>query len=178
MSLDRLSDFSNDFVLSSGTVSVDLSREVILVLYDRSTQEFLLPKGRKHVGETLEAAAIRETMEESGYRCRLLEHGLMTQAPSLTTYPWTTEPIAVHQRVLRGVRKIIFWYLAQVDSTSPQVFDSQEDGGDFEVHWMSGDVAAAKMTHKEDGELIHRALRAVAEGLAPLSDNPFIPQLA
>ncbi|KAI9841876.1 MAG: hypothetical protein M1837_000346 [Sclerophora amabilis] len=163
MSDERLRDFSSDFVLSSGTVSIDIPNSVILVLYYRHQKEFLLPKGRKNVGETLEAAAIRETMEESGYQCQLLEHNLPTQAPRLKPGSWTTEPIAVHQRVTNGLRKIIFWYLAQVDSSRPRVLNTQEEGEDFDVHWIRSDVAAAKMTYEEDREVVDRALAAVAQ---------------
>ncbi|KAI9781326.1 MAG: hypothetical protein M1835_004325 [Candelina submexicana] len=171
MSDKRLRDFSSDFVLSSGTVLIDISNSVILVLYYRHQKEFLLPKGRKNVGETLEAAAVRETMEESGYQCQLLEHNLSTQAPSLKPGPWTTEPIAVHQRVTKGIRKIIFWYLAQVDSSRPQVLNTQEEGEDFDVRWIRSDVAAAKMTYEEDREVVDRALAAVAQ--RALISTPF-----
>ena len=118
MSESCLRGLSSYFVLSSGTVSI-ISKSVVLVLYCRPAEEFLLPKSRTNAGKTIEAAAIREIMEESGYVCQLLEHNLPTQAPNLKPGRWTTEPIAVHQRVTKGIRKIIFWYLAQVDSSRP-----------------------------------------------------------
>ncbi|KAI9724653.1 MAG: hypothetical protein M1828_003522 [Chrysothrix sp. TS-e1954] len=158
-------DFSSDFVISSGTVSVDLSRGSVLALYHRHLREFLLPKGRKNIGETLEAAALRETMEESGYRPQLLEHDLPNLATSLDSRPspWTTEPIAVQQRMNRGVRKIMFWYLAGVDSSSrSRSANAQEEGEEFDVHWVPINVAAAKMTHEQDREIVDGALTAVA----------------
>jgi 8-oxo-dGTP pyrophosphatase MutT (NUDIX family) len=163
MSDGRLGDSSSNFVLSSGTVSIDISESVVLALYYPQKKEFFLPKGRKNVGETLQAAAVRETMEESGYQCQLLEHNLQTQAPNLTPGPWTTEPIAIHQRVTNGIRKIIFWYLAQVNSSSLQMLNTQEEGEDFEVHWISLDMASAKMTYEEDQEVVSIALAAVAQ---------------
>ena len=44
---DRVLDFSASFVLSSGTVSIDCSKGLVLILYYRPKEEYLLPKGRK-----------------------------------------------------------------------------------------------------------------------------------
>ena len=104
---DRLLDFSNNFMLSSGTVPVDYAKSLVLLLYYRPKGEHLLPKGRKNVGESLPAAAFRETFEESGYQCCLLEHNLPTRATHLLS-SMHTEPIAVQQRFHQGIRKIIF----------------------------------------------------------------------
>ena len=114
--------FGEDFVLSAGTVPIDTIRKVVLCLYQRPRREFVLPKGRKNVGETLEAAATRETMEESGYDCRLLQHHLVTKAPSASpSIVKHTKPFVVQQRVNRNVKKIIFWYVSAADSSEPQM---------------------------------------------------------
>ena len=39
----------------------------------------------------------------------------------------------------------------------------QEEGEDFEVHWTSLEMAAAKMTYEEDQEVVSIALTAVAQ---------------
>lgn len=78
--MNRLLDSSYDFVLSSGTVPVDISKGLVLLLYYPPKAEYMLPKGRKNVGETMEAAAIRETTEESGLHCHLYKHQLHTNA--------------------------------------------------------------------------------------------------
>ncbi|KAL2037669.1 hypothetical protein N7G274_009614 [Stereocaulon virgatum] len=157
---DRRVDFSDHFVLSSGTVAVDLERGLVLLLFYRPTGEYLLPKGRKNVGETLEAAAERETWEESGYTCRLFRHSLPTRAPQPTTTPHT-EPIAVQQRFSQGILKIIFWYLALVDSSDRQAVETQEEGEDFEVRWVRREDAPSTMSFVDDQEIVERALRAV-----------------
>lgn len=153
-------DFSDRFVLSSGTVAIDCRRSLVLLLYYRPKGEYLLPKGRKNVGETLEAAAERETWEESGYNCRLLSHSLPTRAPQPTRTPHT-EPIAVQQRFSQGIRKIIFWYLAQVDSSDRQAVQTQEEGEDFEVRWVCTVNAPSTMSFVEDREIVEKALSAV-----------------
>lgn len=112
--MDRLLDFSEDVVLSSGTVPIDITKGLVLLLYYRPMGECLLPKGRKNVGETLEAAALQETTEELGFECRLVKHQLPTKAQQFEEY-LHTEPIAVQQRMNQGVRNIIFWYISEVD---------------------------------------------------------------
>lgn len=141
-------------------VAIDCTRDLVLLLYYRTKGEYLLPKGRKNVGETMEAAAERETWEESGYKCHLLRHSHPTRAPHPTNTPHT-EPIAVQQRFSRGIRKIIFWYLAQVDSSDRQATETQEEGEDFEVHWVCRDDAPSTMSFAEDREIVEKALSAV-----------------
>ena len=62
--MDQLLHLSDEFVLSSGTVPIDIHNGLVLLLYCRPKGEYMLPKGRKNVGETLEDAAIRETFED------------------------------------------------------------------------------------------------------------------
>lgn len=120
----------------------------------------MLPKGRKDAGETLEVAAIRETYAETGYSCRLLKHEHTTNATNLENREHT-EAIAVQQRMSDGVRKIIFWYLAQVDSTSNQQMGTQEEGEDFEIYWASFEDAVARMTFEDGRKVVKRALEGV-----------------
>lgn len=158
---DRILDFSDSFVLSSGTVAIDRSKGLVLMLYYRPKGEYLLPKGRKNVGESLPDAALRETTEESGYECHLLGHNLPTKATCSTTSPHT-EPFAVQQRTINGVRKIIFWYLAQVDSTGSPIGQMLEEGEDYEARWVCKEVAPSTMSFVEDQKIVERALSALS----------------
>ena len=155
-----LLDHSDNFVLSSGTVPIDIFKGLVLLLFFRPKGEYMLPKGRKNVGETLEAAAVRETMEESGFECRLFKHQLPTKAEQLKDSQHT-EPIAVQQRMNQGVRKIIFWYISEVDSSALQVPDTQEEGEDFDVEWVRMEDAPSKCSFVEDGKIVEKALEAV-----------------
>lgn len=171
---DRVLDFSDSFVLSSGTVSIDSSKGLVLLLYYRPKGEYLLPKGRKNVGETLEDAAIRETMEESGYKCYLLGHDLPIKAP-YSTPSRHTEPIAVQQRMSHGVRKIIFWYVAQVDSSNPPIGQMLEEGEDFEVRWVREEAAPSTMSFLEDQKIVEKALSVLSR--FPPDSASLIPRL-
>ena len=166
--MDRILDLSDDFVLSSGTVPLDISNRLVLLLYYRPKGEYMLPKGRKNVGETLEAAAVRETTEESGFECRLFRHGLSTNAQQLTE-PKHTEPIAVQQRMNKGVRKIIFWYISEVDSHSHQKSDTQEEGEEFDVEWVRMEDAPSKCSFVDDRVIVQKALEALPHPATTMS---------
>jgi 8-oxo-dGTP pyrophosphatase MutT (NUDIX family) len=51
------------------------------ILWHSERSEYLLPKGRKDRGESLEQTALRETFEETGYPCKLLPVDMVTRAP-------------------------------------------------------------------------------------------------
>lgn len=53
-------------------MSIDVERGKVLLIRSRKTGEYLLPKGRKDLGEPLEQPALRETFEETGVRVALL----------------------------------------------------------------------------------------------------------
>ena len=158
--MNRLLDLSEDFVLSSGTVPIDIPRGLVLLLLNRSNGRYVLPKGRKNVGETMEAAAMRETTEESGFNCSLFKHQLHTNAQELID-SHHTEPIAIQQRIHRGVRKIIFWYVSEVDSCSQRMSDTQEDWEDFDVEWVRMSEAPSRCSYPDDGRIVEKALEAV-----------------
>ena len=157
---DRLLDFSDNFVFSCGTVPIDITRGLVLLLYYRIKGEYILPKGRKDVGESFEIAAIRETLEETGYSCVLLQHDLPTKATTVSQGPHT-EPIAVQQRFHRGTRKIILWYLAEVNAYSKRLPQCDEDQVNSEVRWLPYHNALSTISFKEDRRIIERALSAI-----------------
>lgn len=165
--MDRLLDFSTDFVISCGSVPIDVSRGLVLLLYHRPKGEYMLPKGRKNAGESLEAAAIRETMEESGFQCHLFKHQLHTNAQELND-PYHTEPIAVQQRMTQGVRKLIFWFVPEVDSCSEQKSDTQEEGEDFDVKWIRMEDAPSQCSFADDRKIVEKALEAVPRPPLPM----------
>lgn len=166
--MDRLLDFLDDFMLSSGTVPIDIPKGLVLLLYYRPKGEYMLPKGRKNVGETLEAAAIRETTEESGFECHLFQHQLLTNAqePRDSRH---TEPIAVQQRMKQGIRKIIFWYISEVDSCSCQMVDTQAEGEEFDVIWVRMEDAPSRCSFVDDQKIVEKALEAVPRMPSALS---------
>ncbi|EEP80744.1 conserved hypothetical protein [Uncinocarpus reesii 1704] len=245
---------SDTFVLSAGTVAIDLSKDLVLVLYSPRISKYFLPKGRKDIHESLHDAAIRETLEESGYHVQLLAHNLPTNATHANSWPEAepnpntakaetppgphdgtsrlpprssapppgpapagvlsdrnnnspvrsdqrapaalpletggqqqpssadqrhVEPIAVQQRTYENSYKIIFWYLAEVDSEQMPVEGAREAWEDYEVRWMGAEEAVGKMSREEDGRIIEWALkgaggvRAERNIVSGAGGNPF-----
>lgn len=162
--MDHLLLSFDDFVLSSGTVPVDVSKGLVLLLYYRSVAMYVLPKVRKNVGETTEAAAVRATWKESGFDCHLYRHQLHTNAQELRD-SHHTEPIAVQQRMDYGIREIISWYICEVDSCSQRMAVTQEVGEEFDVVWVSMKHAPSVCTFADERRVVEIALEAVPRTL-------------
>ncbi|KAI8299866.1 Diadenosine hexaphosphate hydrolase [Colletotrichum sp. SAR11_59] len=164
---DRRLDSAADFVISCGTVTVDVEKKKVLVIRCRNSDEHMLPKGRKDLNETLEDAAKRETYEETGVRVNLLPVNIPTRATTPSSIApndrptHVTEPIAVAQRVSDGVLKIIFWFVAAADSTiSPEEGTQQEDE-DFEVSWVDIEEVGDRLSFADDQRIAREACAAV-----------------
>lgn len=160
--MDKLLQFSDDFTIYCGTVPIDFDKRLILLLYHpRKKGAYILPQAIENVGETLEATAIRGTLEDSGYECRLQKHQLETNAQGLKE-PSHTEPICVQQRFKLGSGKIVFWFLSDVDSSSQPMQKLQEDG---EVKWLSPKEAVSKCSYDGDRKVVQGGLQAAAASL-------------
>lgn len=61
----------------------------------------------------------------------------------------------------QGVRKIIFWYISEVDSYSQRVADTQEEGEEFDVEWVRMEDAPSKCSFADDRRVVEIALEAV-----------------
>ena len=167
---------ASNFVISCGTVTLDLQQSKALLIRWQNPSggiELMLPKGRKNIGETLEDAALRETLEETGYEATLLPLPVPTLATSdgtLKQSDLTTEAVSVTERYSGDVRKIIFWFAAQADSTlSPQRGVVQE-GEDFEAVWEDLSSVADLVTHDSDRQVLVEVLRLV-ELLEPTGED-------
>ncbi|KAH0368129.1 hypothetical protein KCU65_g4109, partial [Aureobasidium melanogenum] len=151
---------SDGFVISCGTVPLDLPHNRILLIRMRSTNEIFLPKGRKDENECLKAAALRETFEETGYSATILPLSVPTHATNRTGGGAHEEPIAVTQRVKDGVLKIIFWFAASVDSREVPEQGTQQEGEDFEPIWLDCTHSLAALTFDDDREVAKLAISA------------------
>ena len=131
------------------------------------------------MGEQLEATAVRETYEETGYAVELLPLQLTT----LATVPGnddvrsaipegTTEPVAVTQRTTQGVLKIIFWYAARGDSCAiRQMNTTEQDNEDFDAIWCPMDEVVQLLTFHDDKTITARVIEAARDG----GSGPKIP---
>ncbi|XEU97151.1 hypothetical protein FSHL1_002437 [Fusarium sambucinum] len=168
MSSDKSLFFSHQFGIGCGTVTIDIPRAKVLLIYCRETGETMLPKGQKDINESLEDAAHRETFEETGVYVQLFPvsiHSVATTPQGQHRPNKIIEPIAVsHRMAMDGILKIIFWYVAIADSTIAPKQDTQQDGEDFDPVWLSfGDVEST-VSWEDDRRIISTVVAAFQLG--------------
>ncbi|KAK0625442.1 hypothetical protein B0T17DRAFT_458032, partial [Bombardia bombarda] len=167
-----------DFYLASGTVTVDPTRRKVLIIRDRLTNTYQLPRGRKDWGEPLETTAVRETLEETGSYATLLPVPLATRstAPAAATRDPThrhhaavrgaqfdpsgdvllggtarlTEPVALMQHYQpSGALAVVLWYVAVGDSCATLERGMQMADEDFEASWVDYSEAPGLMVNHD-----------------------------
>ncbi|KAH8801362.1 hypothetical protein F5884DRAFT_684207 [Xylogone sp. PMI_703] len=148
---------SEQFVESAGTNFFQLSTREICILHRFERDEYVLPKGRRSLGECRQATAIRETTEETGVPCRLLPVNLLSRVcPAVETGHGICEPIAMQQRrVGEGDVKFIWWLVAAVNE-GEGIGPCEEDK--FEVEFHGYDEALRRLTFKDDRKLVQEAI--------------------
>jgi 8-oxo-dGTP pyrophosphatase MutT (NUDIX family) len=172
---------SGNFIISAGSIlfrkrpsaEPDSSALEICILHHLTEDEWLLPKGRKDRGETIEQAAIRETYEETGYPCHLWPQRMPTRAPAPgindTHYAEVvdniTEPVAVAIRDLgEGRAKLIFWYIALAEDGAEKVAGSQMENENFESAFLDIPTVLERLTFQNDREVVQQAVDIVKGG--------------
>lgn len=167
---------STAFVESAGGILFNPVERRICILHYHRNNEHLLPKGRRNVGESRAAAAVREVREETGVPCRLMHVNMQSRAPSAAEdaaagpgafVPDVArkhekvegEPFMVTYRQLGGAKgvKIIWWFVMEVDGTGIP------DGGEaqFTVDWVGYHEACGKLTYQLDRDVMQRAIDIV-----------------
>ncbi|KAH0838565.1 NUDIX hydrolase domain-like protein [Lanmaoa asiatica] len=169
-----INHFSEDFVICAGSVlfrAAPGKREwQICILHSPMEGVWVLPKGRKDRGESVENAALRETYEETGYRCEFLPCRMATRAPlphiNMVDEPriveGVVEPFAMTVRSLGEARgtKIIWWYLTRaIDET--QFKGTQTETEDFQSEFITAEKAVEQLTFQDDREVASKALELV-----------------
>jgi 8-oxo-dGTP pyrophosphatase MutT (NUDIX family) len=163
--------FADEFVESAGAVVFNSQRNRICILFEASTNEYLLAKGRRNVSEAREAAALREVAEETGYTCHLLPLNMKTRAPPTHEKDLTpdfpvereclVDPFALTIRE-EGPRrrKLIWWFIAAVEEESR----SKQSSFDchFKPEWMSVEKAMEVLTFESDRDVVEAADRLVS----------------
>jgi len=100
----------------------------VLVVHRPRYDDWSLPKGKLKLGESWEAAALREVEEETGLRCRLAE------LAGSTRY---------------GLKEVRYFRMTCDGEPRPQ---NEVD----EVRWLPLDEAAALLSYDRDIELLSR----------------------
>ncbi|KAH0497870.1 hypothetical protein TgHK011_005152 [Trichoderma gracile] len=112
---------ADKLVESAGTILFRLSTCEICILRHLELDQYVLPKGRRNLGESRQEAALRETTEETGLPCYLLPVDLVCRVtPSIQNehvpdearlFKGACEPIAMQQRRTGDATKLIWWMI-------------------------------------------------------------------
>lgn len=162
---------SEQFVESAGAILFRLSTKEICLLHLLQSDEYVLAKGRRNCQESTQQTAVRELMEETGYRCRLLPVTISTRAPpaieteQMADVPRTlsniTEPffLQIRQSSENNV-KLIWWYVAALDKEHNE--DSKEkEELNFKAQFYNYEEALEKLTFQADRDMIKKAIEIV-----------------
>lgn len=167
---------SEHFIESCGAILFDLSnpeeKKVCLVYY-RPGEEWLLAKGQRRIGETRKDAAIREIMEETGYRCHLYPVAMATRVEPVEgqesvsgrpgIYSNITEPMTCTIREIEGGSgvKLIWWYVAELDEGA---HNKQLPGEpQFIPKFFSCQDALEKLKFRLDRDVLKKAIQWVEQ---------------
>ncbi|OAG12925.1 NUDIX domain-containing protein, partial [Paraphaeosphaeria sporulosa] len=162
---------SEKFVESCGAILFDLTNPSdikVCVIQHKSTGEWHFAKGRRNQGEARKDAAIREVMEETGFRCQLLPLTMPTRATPVEARPDVpdkahvcenlVEPFMCQIRTLKAGKgtKIIWWFIAALEG------DAGRDKLPGEDTWLpafkSWHSAMNALTFQNDREVLQKAL--------------------
>lgn len=151
--------------MSCGTVTMDLGRAKVLVVWNSRLKLYQLPKGRRNIEEGMLEAALRETYEETGLRVRPLRLDVATRAtpvrktaptrktngsggggdgrnpnPDVTVGHPSTEFIGAclypDPQSATEALKIVYFFAATADSTATPDVGTQEDWEKLDAKWI------------------------------------------
>jgi len=105
----------------------------VLIAHRPKYDDWGLPKGKADKGETPEDTAIREVLEETGYRCRVV-------APMGTT----------RYRIDGGIKEVN-WYAMRPLPDSPGFKKNKEVD---EIRWISRKKATSELDYENDRSLV------------------------
>lgn len=135
--------------VAAGGVVVDGDR--VLLLDRPSLGEVRLPKGHVEEGETVEAAAVREVVEETGYADVVIDADLGEQVADFDNFPPDERKPGFH--VVRTERYFRMGLL------TPRQVERHEDEHKFIPTWLPASQAVITLTFEIEREWTRRALR-------------------
>jgi len=168
---------ADTLVMSCGTVTIDLARGMVLLIWNKKLQIYQLPKGRRNIDESMLAAAIRETYEETGVRVTPLWLDIATRATPVAD---GNSPGKNHQitnghpsneflgaclyqdpQSTTSAVKAVFFFAATADSTVAPMTGTQEEWEKLDTCWVPIAEVPEKLFFKAEVSMVLKALEDV-----------------
>ncbi|KAK3330893.1 NUDIX hydrolase domain-like protein [Apodospora peruviana] len=168
-------------VMSCGTVTFDLARGKVLLIWNDRYSIHQLPKGRRNIDESMLTAALRETYEETGIHVKPLQLDIATRAtlpageqlvgvsphdnPNITEGRPSTEFVGgciyPDPQSDTEALKIIYYFAATADSTVAPELGTQEDWERLHAVWTPISEVSTKLRFKAEVATVLKALEDV-----------------
>lgn len=116
----------------------------VLTLYVLGHNEIVFPKGTIEPGEAPEDAAVREVLEETGYRTKIIS--------LIDTNVYEFDEAGKHYK------KTVDYYLMKLVDEDEHPTPQRENGEDFENLWIPLVDAEKKLTHEINRSLLKKAI--------------------
>lgn len=107
--------------------------------------EIILPKGTIEDGESSEQTAVREVLEETGYKAKI------TDTLGEITYEFDEEDG-------NRYRKTVYYYLMDLVDKDAEPVPDRQDGECFENIWLTANEAMSQLTHDTSKKMFQQAL--------------------
>jgi len=111
-------------------------RGEVAIVHRPKYDDWSLPKGKLDAGETWEAAAQREVVEETGFACRLVR-----DVGEVTYVDGRQRP-----------KRVRYWLMELADGETGETFHPNAEVDD--LAWLGASDAARRLTHDRDQVLL------------------------
>ena len=137
-------------IKKAGCILIDVINKKIGLVYRKEQDDYSFAKGHIDNGETLEECAVRETEEETGRKCRIVEP---KNLPLVTYVNSTDGKVEVHN------------FIAIDEGASSQVFAPELV---HELVWVSVEEAENILSYDNQKDLL-RAVKSIINELFKLT---------
>lgn len=149
--------------MSCGTVTIDPRRAMVLVIWNNRLKLWQLPKGRRNLNESMLAAALRETYEETGLRVAPLKLDIATRAtppkaeqadtskkpPNITEGQPSNEFVGAclypDPQSETEALKVVYFFAATADCTDAADSGTQEEWEKLDAKWIPLSEVSSKL---------------------------------